>query len=836
MRKVTLKGLLAHKLRLALTALAIVLGVTFISGTFVLTDTLQNTFNTLFGSIYAKIDFQVRGVAQLGSGAGATRNELPESLLDTVRRVPGVELANGQITGYAQFVARDGKAIATGGGAPTIGVAFDPDQRMSPLHLTAGGPPVAADDVVMDAGTAQKYHFAVGQQVRIISAGLPPRFFTITGITQFGTANNLAGATLAAFTLPTAQAIAQATGKLDDINVITASGASKPAVQRAIAAVLPPGVEVVTGQTVVTESTDSISQALGFFSTALLVFAFIALFVGAFTIYNTFSIIVGQRTRELALLRIVGASRRQVFGSVLAEAAITGLVSSVIGLGLGVLAALGLQALLSGFGVTLPPGSLVFEARTVLVGLVVGVGVTVVSAIGPARGAVRIPPVVALDDRQQLAGTSLRRRFTWGTIVAVVGAVLLGLGLAKPAIQLVGLGAAALFLGVATLSPAIARPLASVIGRPLPRLLGVAGKLGRENSMRSPRRTAQTAAALMVGLALVSAMAVFGASLSKSATASADQAISADVIVTPTGSGELSNSVASTASAAPGVTATTAFYTGRFEFQSSLTRLTAVSTDHLADTLILRMTSGTPAALAQGELLIDSTTATSKHLAVGDTVTARFAKTGPARLRIGGIYQANALIGSYLASAAFFLAHFPLQPPAGLLLRTGGGAGAVTKALAPYPNLQIQTRAQFEQQQVSQVNQLLGLVYALLGLAVVIALIGIVNTLMLSVFERTREIGLLRAVGMRRRQVRTMVRSEAVILAIFGAIVGIVIGTALGLALVASLRQQGITETVVPVSNLVIFLLLSAVLGLIAATWPARRAARLDVLAAIATE
>src|SRR5690242_9727925 len=507
MRKVTIKGLLAHKLRLALTALAIVLGVTFISGTFVLTDTLQNTFTTLFGSIYAKIDFQVRGVAQLGSGAGATRNELPESLLDTIRRVPGVELANGQVTGYAQFVARDGKAIATGGGAPTIGVAFDPDQRMSPLHLTAGGPPVASDDVVMDAGTAQKYHFAVGQQVRVISAGLPPRFFTITGITQFGTANNLAGATLAAFTLPTAQAIAQETGKLDDINVITAPGASKPAVQRAIAAVLPPGVEVVTGQTVVTESTDSISQALGFFSTALLVFAFIALFVGAFTIYNTFSIIVGQRTRELALLRIVGASRRQVFGSVLAEAAITGLVSSVIGLGLGVLAAIGLEALLRGFGITLPPESLVFAPRTVLVGLATGTVVTVVSAIGPARGAVRIPPVVALDDRQPVAGASLRRRLIWGAALALAGVAVLAIGLTQPAIQLVGAGAAGVFLGVAMLSPAVARPLASVIGRPLARTLGVAGKLGRENSMRSPRRTAQTAAALMIGLALVSAMA-----------------------------------------------------------------------------------------------------------------------------------------------------------------------------------------------------------------------------------------------------------------------------------------------------------------------------------------
>jgi len=838
MRNVTLKGLLAHKLRLALTALAIVLGVTFISGTFVLTDTLQNTFTTLFGNIYQKIDFQVRGVTQLGSGVNVTRNEMPESLLATVQHVPGVAAADGQVTGYAQFVARDGKAISTGGGAPTLGVAYDPEQQMSPLHLIAGGPPVTSDDVVMDAGTAQKYHFAVGQQVRILSAEAP-RTFTITGIVQFGTANNLAGATLAAFTLPTAQAIAQETGKLDDINAVAAPGASKAAVQRAIAQALPPGIEVVTGQTVVNESTSSVNQALSFFSTALLVFAFISLFVGAFTIYNTFSIIVGQRTRELALLRIVGASRRQVFGSVLAEAAITGFVSSVIGLGLGVLAALGLEALLSGFGVTLPSGSLVFEPRTVLVGLAVGVGVTVVSAIGPARGAVRIPPVAALDDRQSAASTSLRRRFIWGTAVALAGAVLLGLGLAKPAIQLVGIGAAALFIGVATLSPALARPLSSVIGRPLPRLLGVAGKLGRENSMRSPRRTAQTAAALMIGLALVSAMAVFGASLSKSATSSADQAISADLIVTATGSGELSNSVPATASAVPGVSTTTAFYQGRFEFQNSLASLIAVSPDHLTDTVILRMTAGTPAALAQGELLIDATTATSKHLSVGQTVPVRFAQTGPATLRIGGIYQANALIGSYLVSSGFFLARYPPQPPAGLLLRTNGSAAvdnAVTKALASYPNLQVQTRAQFEQAQVSSVNQLLGLVYALLGLAVIIALIGIVNTLMLSVFERTREIGLLRAVGMRRRQVRTMVRAEAVILAIFGAIIGIIIGTAMGLALVSSLRQQGITDTAVPASSLVIFLLLSALLGLVAATWPARRAARLAVLAAIAAE
>jgi putative ABC transport system permease protein len=832
MRNVTIKGLLAHKLRLVLTALAIVLGVTFISGTFVLTDTLNNTFSALFNSVYQKIDFQVRADPQLGSsGANAVRNELPEALQATVSRVPGVQAAEGEVEGYAQFVARDGQPIASGS-ASTLGISFDSNQQISSLDIVAGGPPVTADDVVMDAGTAGKYDFTVGQRVRILSAGAP-QTFTITGIADYGSADNLAGATLAAFTLPTAQAIAQEVGQLDDINVVTAPGASKPAVQRAIAAVLPAGTQVVTGQTVMNENTTAVNQALSIFSTALLVFAFISLFVGAFTIFNTFSIIVGQRTRELALLRIVGASRRQVFRSVLAEAAITGLVSSVIGLGLGVLAAIGLEALLRGFGITLPTGSLVFEPRTAVVGLAVGVGVTVVAAIGPARNAVRIPPIAALGDRQADGDVSLRRRFTWGIGVAVAGVVLLAIGLAKPAIALVGVGAVGIFVGVAMLSPVIARPASSVIGRPLARLLGEPGKLGRENSMRSPRRTAQTASALMVGLALVAAMSVFGASLSKSATSSVDQAISADLIVTASGTGELSDSVPAAASAVPGVTATTTVYSGQFEVQSSLATLKAVSVANLASTLILRMTAGTSVALAQGELLIDSTTATSKHLAVGDTLPVTFARTGSSTLHIGGIYQANALIGGYLVSAGFFTSHFSSQPPAALLLRTNGSGtvnDAVTSALAAYPNVQVQARAQFEKTQAAAVNQLLGLVYALL------ALIGIVNTLMLSVFERTREIGLLRAVGMKRRQVRTMIRSEAVILAIFGAIIGIIVGTGMGVALVSSLKQQGITDIVVPVSRLVVFLLIAALLGLIAAGWPARRAARLDILNAIAAQ
>ena len=676
-----MQGLAAHKLRLALTGIAIVLGVTFIAGTFILTDTLHNTFTSLFNNIYQNVDFEVRGVAQFtGTNGLGVRNPIPESLLPVIRGVPGVGAASGSVGGYAQFVAPDGKAISTGG-APTLGISYDPDPRISALRIVDGRPPTTSNQVVMDEGTADKYGFRVGERVRILLTGAP-RTFTITGIARFGTVKNLAGATVAAFDVPTAQAVLGEVGRFDTIDVVDAPGANAASVQRGIARVLPHGVEVVSGQTVANEQASAVDKALGFFSTALLVFAFISLFVGAFTIFNTFSIIVGQRTRELALLRIVGASRRQVFRSVLGEAAIVGLVSSAVGIGLGVLAALGIEALLRGFGVSLPAGRPVFETRTVVVSLLVGVGVTVVAAVSPARRAVRIPPVAAIAEQQTERDVPLRRRFAWGASLVAIGVALLAVGLTEPAIQLVGLGAVALFVGVAMLAPAVARPLSSIIGRPLARTLGVPGQLGRENSMRSPRRTAQTASALMVGLALVSAIAVFGASLSKSATASVDEAIAADVIVTSTtaaGSGTFSNSVPVAAASVPGVTATSTVYQGKFEFRQTVTNLTAVSTRDLSATLILHMTAGSQAALADGELLIDTTTANSDHLSVGDRVPVKFARTGPTSLRIGGIYQANSLIGSYLVGDAFFLAHFHAPLPVAVLLATGGSA-AVQRA------------------------------------------------------------------------------------------------------------------------------------------------------------
>jgi putative ABC transport system permease protein len=362
--------------------------------------------------------------------------------------------------------------------------------------------------------------------------------------------------------------------------------------------------------------------------------------------------------------------------------------------------------------------------------------------------------------------------------------------------------------------------------------------------MRSPRRTAQTASALLVGIALVSTIAVFGASISKSVTASVQNAINADYIVTSSaqgGGGQFSQSVSGAAGRVPGVTALSTVYQGAFDVRRSLSNLTAVSTNDLARTVTLHLQSGRgDAALEAGQLLIDTNTAASKHLSVGSLLPVRFARTGPTTLRVGGIFQPNALLGSYVVGDGYFLSHFDSPLPVAVLLRTPATNGATTKAietaLRAYPDLKIQSKAAFEKSQEAQVNQLLGLVYALLALAVLIAVIGIVNTLMLSVFERTHEIGLLRAVGMQRRQIRAMIRSESVILAVFGGIIGIVVGTALGAAFSASLKQQGITDVAVPVASLIVFLVLSVLLGLGAASWPARRAAKLDVLRAIATD
>ena len=700
----------------------------------------------------------------------------------------------------------------------------------------------------MDEGTAQKYHFHVGDRVRILLVRAPadlhhlrPR--AVRHRQQPGRRHHrrLRPAHGAAAVQPSRAASTPSTSW-------PRPAPTRPTVQHAIARVLPPGVEVVTGQTVANEQTSNINQALGFFSTALLVFAFISLFVGG--VHHLQHVLDhrrpadpragpaadrrGEPTTGVPLRPDRGRHHRDWS-------------SSLIGLGLGVLAAVGLEALLKGFGITLPSGSLVFEARTVIVALVVGLGVTVVSAISPARRAVRIPPVAAITDYQARAGRVVaptdRHRHA-SSPSSASPACWRSVSPSRPS-SWSGSAPSPSSSGSACWPRSWPGPWRASSGDPWPALFGISGKLGRENSMRSPRRTAQTASALMVGLALVSTITVFGASLSKSATSSVDNAVSADYIMTSTGNGARRVQQLGGHRRRPGARGGD----GLDRLQRGV-RVPGIGVG--PDRGLGRQAVATRSscawtrapgagALAAGQLLIDTTTANSNHLVGG---VDRAGQVRPDReLHHADRRDLQAQRPARQLPRRRRLLPVPLPRPAARRRpaqhdQRGARhhATAVNGGLSAYPNLKIQTRAQFEKAQQAQVNQLLGLVYALLALAVIIALIGIVNTLMLSVFERTHEIGLLRAVGMKRRQVRAMIRSESVILSLFGAIIGVIVGTALGTAFAASLKQQGITDIVVPFSSLVVFLVIAALLGLGAASWPARRAAKLDVLAAIAAD
>lgn len=837
----SLKGIMAHKLRLFLTALAVVLGVAFVAGTFVLTDTINKTFDTLFTEISAGTDLTVRAVSGFGEDAGgldtAVRDTVPASLIETVRRTPGVQAADGTVTGYAQFVDKEGKAVASGG-APTLGFNWT-EPGLSPLRLRSGREPQRDGEVVVDAVTAREHDFVVGERVKVLFRG-PTQEFTLVGITGFGEADNLAGATLAIFEEATAQRVFGKVGRYDSIEIKAAEGVGAVELRDRLVTTVPAGVEVVTSKEVADESAEAVGQALGFFSTALLVFAGIALFVGGFIILNTFSILVAQRTRELALLRALGASRRQVMTSVIIEAFAVGLFAAIVGLSLGVLVAIGLQSLLKAFGIDLPASGVVLKPRTIIAAFAVGVGVTVLSSISPARRASKIPPMAALRGGAEEHAGSLRRRSLAGAAVFAVGmAALLG-GLFGGTLSLVGLGAALVFVGVALLSPAAARPLARVIGAPLPRIAGMAGKLGRQNAMRNPRRTAATSAALMVGLGLVACVSVLAASIKASAADVVDDYLAADYIVsTANFLPSISTDLAPRLAQQPELGAVSALQTGQWRSNGQTRSLFAADPATLGQVLKFDVTAGDVGGLARGEIFVAEEELTDQDLQLGGMLPMTFARTGDTQLRIAGTFAENQLLGSYLVSTATFEANFTERLDFAVLVKAGEGVApaaartTIERVTSEFPNVELRDQAEFKEQQEAQVDQILGLITALLMLSIFIALFGIVNTLALSIFERTRELGLLRAVGMSRRQVRSMIRGESVIIAVMGAILGLAVGVLFGYAIVEALADEGIGEVVVPGGQLLTYVILAGIAGVIAAVFPARRAARLDVLAAI---
>jgi putative ABC transport system permease protein len=843
MWRATLKGLLAHRVRLGLTALSIVLGVGFVAGTYLLTDTMNRAFDDLFRTLNKGVAVHVQGVERFiatgpgGEDAGSAER-VPNSLIALIGNVPGVRDAEGSLAGYAQVVDKEGKAVTTGG-APTLGVSAIRDRELSAATTRAGRQPERAGEIGVDALTARKHDLRVGDTVKVLLQG-PPMRATVVGIFGLGSADNLGGATLVVFDPQTAQTALNGGGKWDAIDVAADPGVSPTDLRDRIQRVLPKGFEAKTGEEAAQASSDDIKKALSFFNIALLVFAAVALFVGSFIIFNTFSILIAQRTRELALLRALGASARQVRRSVLAEAAIVGVVASLAGLGFGFLIALGLQGLLRAFGIVLPSTSIKLLPRTIIAALVVGIGTTVVASVMPAVRASRVPPIAAMRETGPAEYTRSRRRTAAGLGVTAVGITLLLLGLfAGRGAALVGLGAAVVFLGVAVLSPLVARPFARLAGAPL---RGLPRKLGRENAMRNPRRTASTAAALMIGVGLVSFVSIFAASIKTSTSQALEQTLKADYIVTSPQFTGFSQDVAGRLKAAPEFRAVEEFRFGLFGYQGRAQQAQGVDPSILLKVANVPMQAGSVADLRDGDVLVYRQTAESNGWKVGDVIPAEFARTGKQDLKIVGIYTDNRLLGNYLITLGTFQRNFTEQLDFVVLAKTAPEVSqqraktVVARVARDFPNVKLEDQAQFRESQSTQINQILGLVTALLAFAIVIAVFGITNTLALSIFERTHEIGLLRAVGMARRQIRTMVRWEAVIIAVFGAVLGAAVGIFFGWAMVHALKEQGITALSVPGGQLIAYVVVAGLFGVVAAAIPARRAARLDILTAIASE
>ncbi len=849
MWRATVKGLLGHKLRLALTALAITIGVGFVAGSFVFTDTLGSVFDDLFAGTTAGIDVTVRPIIETEGEFGFSLPEkIPASVLDEVRAVDGVEEATGSLFWFVQVLDRNGE-IARTTGPPTFGASWADTDRPGAFSLREGARPTEDGQVALDRKTAERLGYGVGDTVRIVIFD-GPEPFTLVGLAGFGEADNLGGAGFALFDIPTAQRIFKAGNTYDTIEIAATTGVAPETLVERLRPLLPSGVEAVTAQSVAEEQATAFKEALGFFNTFLLVFAGIALFVGTFIIQNTFRIIVAQRTRELALFRALGATRNQVVGMVLTEAAIVGVIASGLGLIFGIVLANVLAVAYEAFGGDLPEAALEVRWRTVLVALAVGVVVTLVSALLPARKAASVPPVAAMREVESATRRSMRTRSVAGGSMTLFGIVLgvIGLFVELPfgwidSIALVGAGAAIVFIGVAVIGPLFTRPVARIVGAPFPRLLALPGTLARENSMRKPRRTAATAAALMIGLALVSLATILAASFRGTVREVIDETFRADLVVSEVGFGGIgfTPTIADEIAALPEVEKLARVRFGQASVEGDPGFVSAVQTDTFLDLFTIDVITGGLTELSSPSVALRSARAEELGVDVGETVTMTFARTGEQQLPVVATWDGQGIQASILISLETYEANFVEQLDSQVLIALqdgvsiGSGRVAVESVTVPYPNVQIQDQADFKEQTESQINLILSLIFVLLLLSVFIALLGITNTLSLSIIERTREIGLLRAVGMSRKQVRRMIRWESVIISVFGAVLGITLGILFGWAVVRALSEQGLLF-VLPGGQLIGALFAAGVAGVVAAVLPAWRASRLNVLEAIAYE
>ncbi|MEX5707483.1 FtsX-like permease family protein [Parafrankia sp. FMc6] len=841
MLRATLRSLLARKVRLVLSALAVVVGVSFVTGTLVLTDTLNRTFDTLFTDINKNVSVSVRTVNAVGTGDQADRLPVPATLVPTVAKVDGVTAATGMVRGQAVLIDPASGDPLNSGGAPGIGTNWTGGTATGSEEIADGRPP-NGQEIAVDKSTADKHHLTLGQRISV-QTRLQPEEFTLVGTFRIGGQDSLGGAAVTTFDTATAQRLLLAPDQFTSISLAAANGVSQEQLRDRVAAVLPTRVEAITGTQLAEESASAIQDAVSGFSTFLLVFAGIAVFVGAFIIFNTFTMLVAQRVRELALLRAIGASRAQVQLSVQIEALIVGFIGATVGLALGALLAMGLRAAVGAFGISLPSGPLVFQARTFLLAYGVGLVITGLAAFVPARKAASVPPVAAMRETYVLPTRSLRTRALGGGALTVLGVICLVAGLARgenPNTSMVGAGAAFVFLGIATLSPLLAPPITQVVGIPLRAMFGTTGRLGQENAIRNPRRTASTASALMIGLALVSAFAVLGQSIKESVRETVSESLGADFYIATSNLAPFSPQVAAGLQGKPGVAVATGIRGGVVKIGDTNSSVLAGDPVGLLQVLSIKQVDGDVNALGAGSLLVDEVTAAERGLRVGAPVPVTFAD-GPTELTLVGTYEKSAIAGPAMIATSEFEKHSNNNLDLFVMLKLADGAdpaavrAEIDKVIKPFGSVEVRDQSEFVAQQEEQVDQLLGFVYVLLALAVVIALFGIVNTLALSVIERTREIGMLRAIGMTRQQMRMMVIVESMIISVFGAVLGVLVGSFFGWALTGALKSQGVTTFAYPVGTIIAVMIAGAIMGVLAAVFPARRAARMDILRAIAT-
>ncbi|MFF4604588.1 ABC transporter permease [Streptomyces sp. NPDC001339] len=844
MFRTALRNVLAHKARLLMTVLAVMLGVAFVSGTLVFTSTLSEATQASSRKGYDNVDVAIKPRSSDGGpGAPGATPQLDQKLLDRTARVPGAASVTGTVSGFAAVA--DKKGELTSDGFASRGANYFPgdDGKDARYPMRGGVAPKGPHEFALDAHTADKAGYKVGDTVRISVNG-PVREQKLTGIFTTDDGAVAAGGSLALFDTPTAQKLFAAPGEFSEIDVKAAPGTSQTALKAAVEKVLPKDrAEATTGKQLADEEAKFIALSMNGMKTGLLVFAGIALFVGVFIIANTFTMLVAQRTKELALMRAVGASRRQVTRSVLAEAFVVGAVAAVTGLAAGIGIGAGLRALMNGTGATVPDGPLVVSLSTVLVSLLVGIVVTVLAAWLPGRRAAKIPPVAAMNSVHATATTkSLVVRNTLGALFAGAGtaAVLAATGMSDGKAMMSG-GAALLLIGVFILTPLLSRPLIA-LAAPVLRAFGVSGKLARQNAVRNPRRTAATASALMIGLTLITGMTVIAGSVQKGIDKMATDALKADYVVSMASRTPLSPDVATKLASLDEVTASSPLRNSPARIGGAPEYLTGVNGKDFGKLTKLDFTQGSLGELRGDRAVVDDATAKEKGWQPGSRFPVTFEDGKQGTLTVSGVYQGNEMIRGIVLDNGTLAPHQKHPTDMQVMVKTKDGATEATKdslaaSLGKNPAITINDKQDVSNAIAQMFNLMLNMLYGLLAMAVIVAVLGVINTLAMSVFERSQEIGMLRAIGLDRRGIKRMVRLESLVISLFGGVLGIGLGVFFGWAAGELIGGSLPTyELILPWGRIGVFLAVAAVVGVLAALWPARRAARLNMLAAIKAE